>query len=113
MIFSLVGYRKIIVFALVALIVIPCSITREFSQISFANTTDQPTQKQNGNACLTFFKLEKEHKKEEKQIDIANFRHFSNEAPILAGLKTNLLFHFYDHQKEKIPTYLFYQQFLI
>ncbi|WP_162419380.1 hypothetical protein [Cyclobacterium roseum] len=113
MIFSLFGYRKIIVFALVALMVIPCSIKREFSQISFTNTSNQPTQKQNRNACLTFFKLEKEHKKEEKQIDTANFRHFSNEAPILSGLKTNLLFHFYNQQKEKIPTYLFYQQFLI
>ncbi|MFO7822900.1 MAG: hypothetical protein R6V72_03105 [Cyclobacterium sp.] len=113
MIFSLFGYRKIIVFALVALIAIPCSLKREFSQVSFANTSNQPTQKQNKNACLTFLRLEKEHKKEEKQIDIANFRHFSNEAPILSGLKTNLSFHFYNQQKEKIPTYLFYQQFLI
>lgn len=113
MIFSLIGYRKIIVFALVALIAIPCSIKREFSQVSLANTSNQATQKQYKNACLTYLKLEKEQKKEEKQVDIANYRHFSNEVTILSGVKTNLSYRFFNQQKEKIPTYLFCQQFLI
>lgn len=113
MIFSLVGYRKIVVFVLVAIMVIPCSLKREFPQSLATKTSNPSAQKQHKNACLTVFKLSKENKKEKTQIYIASFLHFPSESHFLSLIKTNLSFRFFNQQRGNIPSYLLHQRFLI
>ncbi|MDN3688118.1 hypothetical protein [Cyclobacterium jeungdonense] len=113
MIFSLLGFRKVVVFVLVAIMAIPCSLKRELPLGSATKTSNQPTQQQNKNACLTFFKLEKQHKKEGKQIDFRFFLDFPSEIHFSSRVKTNLSFHYFTQQRGKTPSYLLHQRFLI
>jgi len=113
MVLSFSTYRRFLVIAFTVLMAIPCFAKREVKQWLQIETSQQSKPIQQHTACYTFCQLQKHDKKEkvEKHILPSPFSEIKTEY-FSFGEKV-LLPDFYNSQKQKIPSYLRFEQFLI
>jgi hypothetical protein len=112
MFLSLSKYKKYIIIAMVMLVAIPCSTKRELKQ--WFPIQHQPNQGENKISCSNYIEINQVLKKERTQKHIIPFRFSSTSTKhsVLTDKKTSLS-DFFGQQKEKIPTYILYEKFLI
>ncbi len=113
MFLSFSTYRRFLVIALTVLMAIPCFAKREVKQWLQIETSQQSKPIQQLTACYTFCQLQKHDKKEKVERHILPSPLSEIKTEYFAFAITILLPDFYNRQKEKIPSYLLFGQFLI
>ena len=110
---SLSTYRRFLVIVLTMLLTLPCFTKREVKLWLNIETSQQPKPIQQQISCAVFYQLEKQSsdRKVEKHIFPALISEIKTEN--FAFAKTIQLSDCYNKQKEKIPSYILFEQFLI
>lgn len=107
-------YRRYLVLALMMLVAIPCSVKKETKQwLRIVEAGQQPTTAKTKIACANYDQLRQATKKEQAQNHIRPFVALSIDAPKLGIEKRISLPDFFNTQKEKVPSHLLFEQFLI
>lgn len=112
--YSLATYKQHYIIALVLLLLIPCTLKRELKQVQQFENQQQSNQGQNKVSCASFYQVNPTKTKEKTAKEIlptiaSSFlqqHYFTNEQKVS-------LPDFFSYQKEKIPTYLLIDRFLI
>lgn len=106
-------YRKILLIALTVFLAFPCTVKREFKQWLIIETNQQPKSENPRIDCSSFVQQEKQSTKlNAEKIVLPNIiSDFKNSSARIVN-KTQLP-DFYTSQKEKIPSYLLFERFLI
>jgi hypothetical protein len=106
-------YRKILLIALTVFLAVPCTVKREFKQWLIIETNQHPKSENSRIACSSFVQQEKQitKLKAEKVILPNTISDFKNSSARIIN-KTQLT-DFYTLQKEKIPSHLLFERFLI
>lgn len=97
------------------LMIIPCAIKRELKQIALFEKERQSTPGQYKVSCATFYQFNKIDKKEKitKQILPPPSLFSTQEKEYVSCVKKIISLDFFSYQKEKISSYLLFEQFLI
>lgn len=113
MLSSLSTYRRFFVIVLTMLLTVPCFTKRELKQWLNIETSQHPKPSQQQISCAVFYQLEELSSdiKVEKHIFSSLISDIKTEYFVFA--KTIQLSDFYNKQKEKIPSYILFEQFLI
>lgn len=107
-------YRKYLVLALMMLVAIPCSVKKETKQwLRIVEAGQQPTTAKTKIACANFDQLRQANRKKQVQNHLRPFVTPSVDAPKWAIEKRISLPAFFNTQKEKVPSHLLFEQFLI
>ena len=107
-------YRKFLVITLVMLLAIPCSVKKEAKQwLQIVESGQQSNTAQSKIACTNYYNLKQASKKKQAQKHIHPFVAPSEQArtPLIAN-KISIP-GFFSAQKEKIPSHILLEQFLI
>ena len=113
MFLSFSTYRRFLVIALTVLIAIPCFAKSELKQWLHIETSQQAKPVQQGTTCYTICQLQKHDKKEKAEKHILPSSISDSKSEYFVFSKTILLPDFYNSQKQKIPSYLLFERFLI
>ena len=113
MFLSFSTYRRFLVLALTMLMAVPCFAKSELKQWLHIETSQQAKPVQQGTACLTICQLQKHDKKEKVVKHVLPSPVLDSKPAYFASAKTILLPDLYNSQKQKIPSYLLFEQFLI
>lgn len=106
-------YRRFLVIALTMLVAIPCFAKKEMKQWLNIETNQQANPGQQTIACYSFCQLQKHDKKEKAEKYILPASISDSKPTYFAFAVTILLPDFYNSQKQKIPSYLLFERFLI
>jgi len=106
-------YRRFLVIALTVLMAVPCFAKKEMKQWLNIETSQQSKPIQQGTTCYTICQLQKHDKKEKVEKHTLPSPASEIKTEYLAFANTILLPDFYNRQKEKIPSYLLFERFLI
>ncbi len=113
MFLSFSTYRRFLVIALTVLMAVPCFARREMKQWLQPETSQQANPVQQSTACYTICQLQKHDKKEKVEKHILPSPVSDSKPAYFAFALTILLPDFYNSQKQKIPSYLLLERFLI
>lgn len=113
MFLSFSTYRRFLVIAITVLVAVPCFAKKEMKQWLNIESSQQTKPVQQRTACYTTCQLEKQDKKEKDEKHILPSPISDSKPAYFAFAKTILLSDFYNSQKQKIPSYLLFERFLI
>ncbi|MFA5327648.1 MAG: hypothetical protein WC384_07645 [Prolixibacteraceae bacterium] len=113
MFLSFSTYRRFLVITLTMLVAIPCFAKKEMKQWLNIETNQQAKPIQQTIACYTICQLEKQDKKEKVAKHILPSPISDSKPEYFAFAKTIQLPDFYNSRKQKIPSYLLFERFLI
>lgn len=107
-------YKKYFIIALVLVMLIPCTLKRELKQVVLSETQQQSNPGENKISCATFYELNSRviNVKDNKQI-LRSIYFYSLQKKYSSNNSKINLPDFFCYQKEKIPTYLLIERFLI
>jgi len=113
MFLSFSTYRRFLVIALTVLIAVPCFAKKELKQWLNIETSQQSKPVQQLTVCYTICQLQKHDKKEKDEKHIHPSPLSEIKTAYFGFATTILLPDFYNSQKQKIPSYLLFERFLI
>lgn len=114
MFFLLAKYKRYFIITLVLLLLIPCTLKRELKQVALFEKEQQSTPGQFKISCAPFYQLNLTDIKENVKKQILTPIVFSSlDTKHFSAIAKTILPDFFIYQKEKIPSYLLFEQFLI
>lgn len=109
----LLTYRRFLLIALTVLVAVPCFAKRELKQWLQIETSQKVKPIQHLRTCSAFYHLQKHDKKEKVDKQILPFPISDFKSEYVAFANKIQLADFYNRQKEKIPSYILFERFLI
>lgn len=113
MLLSLSTYRRFLVIVLTMLLTVPCFTKREVKQWLNIETSQQPKPIQQQISCVAFYQLEEQAK--DSKVGKHLFPSLISDVKVayFVSAKTIPFRDCYKKQKEKIPSYILFEQFII
>lgn len=106
-------YRKILLLALTMLLALPCSVKKELQEWLHIETTQHAKPVTSRTICSSFIQQEKQNTQlQSDKVFLPNTTIDAGYIPATSINKSSLS-DFYNKQKEKIPSYILFERFLI
>ena len=106
-------YKRFLVIVLIMLSAVPCFTKREFKQWLNIETSQQTKPIQQQISCAVFYQLEEQAKDSKVEKHLFPSLIFDVKAAYFVSAKTIPFRDCYKKQKEKIPSYILFEQFII